>query len=136
MNLKTYTLSVSLAAVIGLLLTSAPFVRSVLEYRAPEPVKTTSERTELSSLDNFILANITGQEKQRFLAIGREGVDGRVDWQTMYDAAQAQQAEAVRGLIESVHRKAGQNVIAYGTLCALSVLLLITHLLWAKRLAS
>jgi len=42
MNLKTYTLSVSLISVIGLLLTSAPFVKSVLVECTPkmrQPVK-------------------------------------------------------------------------------------------------
>jgi hypothetical protein len=56
-------------------------------------------------------------------------------WQVMYDEAKAQHAEALRQQVEAVRRKAARNVMAYGTLFVLSIVLLITHLIWARRVS-
>lgn len=55
-------------------------------------------------------------------------------WEPMYEAAKAQHAEAARQQVEVVRNKAKQKMVAYGSLGALCVALLITHLAWARRI--
>lgn len=133
MNLRTYTLSVSLAAIVGLLLTVVPLIRNALEYRSPSPELT--EPHELSSLEAFVVAKGRNANEVSLMLTNRNGWYGRFgnEWQAIYDAAKAQHADAVRQQVESKRQRAVSNLAAYGTLCALCVLLLITHLLWARR---
>jgi len=50
----------------------------------------------------------------------------REEWQAMYEATKSQH-------VESVKHGALSDAIAYGSLFALCVVLLVTHLLWAQR---
>lgn len=133
MTLKTYTLAVSLAATIGLLVAVTPLVRSFLEYRSPQLV---DARPELVSLEAFVLSKtnlgIKGEsESARIQAMmaARKGVNllERGEWQALFDAEREQHFYAVRS-------KASRNLIAYGILVALCTGLLIVHLRWALRL--
>lgn len=126
MNLKAYTLSVSLAATIGLLLAVVPLVRNTLEYR--QPWTAISEPQELGSLQAFATAKAKGAEARRALRYPEE-------WQEVYDTAKAQYAENARLQIESARQSAARNIVAYGSLTGLCVVLLITHLLWARRVS-
>jgi len=137
MNLRTYTLSVSLAAIVGLLLSVVPLMRSIFEYRSPSPEIT--EPHELASLEAFVAAKSRNANEVTLMLMNRNGWYGRYggdQWQAMYDAAKAQHAEAVRQQVEAISQRAASNLAAYGTLCGLSVVLLITHLLWARRVLS
>jgi hypothetical protein len=127
MNLRTYTLSVSLAAIAGLLLSVVPLVRSALEFRSPSPEIT--EPRELSSLEAYVVANEKAEWVIRKMSTDHnEWSQGwGQQWQAMYDAAKAQHTEAIR-------RKAIGNLVAYGTLCGLCLVILITHLLWTRRI--
>jgi hypothetical protein len=134
MNLRTYTLAVSLAAIIGLLVTIAPLIRDVLEYRSPAPQVV--EPHELNSLEAFVIAK---EKNQRIVQAmiedrGEWNATWGQQWQTMYEAARAQHLENVRQQVESIRTKAAHNIAAYGTLCGLCILLLPTHLLWVRRL--
>lgn len=134
MNLKTYTLSVSIAAIIGLLVTAAPLVRNVLEYRSPSPQ--TTERHELGSVEAFVMAN---EKNQRVVQLmienrGEWNAEWGQQWQAMYETAKAQHLENLRQQAESIRNKAAHNIAAYGTLSGLCIVLLLTHLLWARRL--
>jgi hypothetical protein len=101
MSLKTYTLLVSLAAVIGLLVTIAPLLRSALEYKSPESVE---PRTELASLEAFVLARNTGGMEDVLKARHLAATSGtslietwdRATWQAMYDAAKTQHIQGTR----------------------------------------
>jgi len=130
MILRIYALVVSLAAVIGLLLSVVPFVHGVLEYRSPELVE---PRQELASLENFVLAKSRMGDPEDALKGRRYGQFAVVNfwerdqWQATYEAAKSQ-------YVESVKRKAARDCIAYGSLFALCIALLITHLLWARRI--
>jgi hypothetical protein len=131
MNLKNYALSVSLAAIIGLLLVVAPLVRSALEYRSPELVE---PRPELASLDVFILARDPHRSTEdvvtarRYAQLYVVNFWDRNEWQAMYLAEKSQH-------VESVKHKALVGVIAYGSVCGLCIVLLITHLIWSRRTA-
>jgi hypothetical protein len=90
MNLRTYTLSVSLAAIAGLLLSAVPLVRGALEYRSPSP--RLNEPRELSSLEAYVIANDKNDWSVRNLTENRSKwnqVWGQ-QWQATYDAAKAQ----------------------------------------------
>jgi hypothetical protein len=136
MNLRTYTLSVSLAAIIGLLLSVVPLVRNALEYRSPSPGFT--EPRELSSLEAYVVANEKNEWIIRKMNADHNGwnqVWGQ-QWKAMYDAAKTQHTDATRQQVESIRRKAVSNLAAYGTLCGLCLVLLVMHLLWARRVLS
>jgi hypothetical protein len=136
MSLRAYTLSVSLAAVVGMLLTVVPLVRSGLEYRSPS-VEMTKPR-ELASLEAFVVERGRNAAEVSLMLRSRSAWQSRYGsdmWQVMYDEAKAQHAEALRQQVEAVRRKAARNVMAYGTLFVLSIVLLITHLIWARRVS-
>jgi hypothetical protein len=137
MNLRIYALSVSLAAVIGLLLAIGPTIKSALEYRSPESV---APPAELASADTFFVAKgkDKSDEEEWRSAVGpqlaalqpmpsssKRESDER--WHAMYDAAKAQHIQTVRS-------KAANNLIVYGTLCVLCIGLLAVHLRWARTL--
>lgn len=128
MNLRTYALSVSLAAIIGLLATIAPLLRSVLEYRSPDSV---DPQAELTSLEAFVSAKEKDEWKVSLMFRDRDNWNARFGerWRVMYDAAKMQQIQAVRS-------RARNNLLAYGTLCALCAGLPASHLLWARRARS
>lgn len=145
MSLRTYTLLAALAAIIGLLVAIVPLLRSALEYRSPEIVE---PQPELASLEAFVaaksknaLAALTAlrnrdrhevDAKEHNLKVSPEkffGLDDEADqWDAMYAAAKTQHIEGVRS-------KALRDSIAFGGLCLVSVIVLITHLTWARRLA-
>src|SRR5262249_3971447 len=52
-----------------------------------------------------------------------------IDWPSMYETAKREHTRHLNVLRAQTHR----NVIAYGALAALSLILLATHLLWARR---
>lgn len=136
MNLRVYTLTVSLVVTIGLLLSVAPALRSVLEYR------TVDMPAELASADTFFLAKGREQNERaewlsqvtKIQAELRGGPDWRwrnqseQKWQAMYSDAKGQ-------YIQTARSKAFRGLATYGALCLLCIGLLITHLRWARRLA-
>jgi hypothetical protein len=121
MNLRTYTLSVSFAAIIGLLISVLPLVHSALEYHSPEFVE---PQPELASLEIFVLAKnkLAGDEMLKTWRYAEQmkfymvRFWERDEWQAMYDAAKKQHLEGVR-------RRAYRTTIAYGTLCGLCLVL-------------
>jgi hypothetical protein len=136
--LKAYVLLVTLAAIIGLLVSVVPLVRGVLMYGSPDLVDT---RPELASLDTFILnkskpVNMSEDMLSLWLKHGKTEWSfytptfwDRDHWQVAYEAEKNQHAQAVRS-------KAKCDVITYGALCAFCVLLLIIHLRWVRRLVA
>ncbi|MFY9555475.1 MAG: hypothetical protein WAV47_12255 [Blastocatellia bacterium] len=135
MSKKTYTLVVSLASVLGLLITIAPLIRSVLEYRSPQFVE---PNAELASLEIFILAKgklgisqemWAGKQQSERSGLYMLKFWERGEWEAMYEAAKTQHIQAVRS-------KALHDLTAYASLCALCVVLSIAHLLWARRLSA
>jgi hypothetical protein len=120
-NAKAYSLLVSLVAVIGLLFSVVPCVRGALEYRAPWVA--VAEPEDLASLDAFILKH--GGE--RHIDYYREQL------QPAYTAARAQYAANVSRQIEYNRQRAARQMAAYGALFALCLVLLLTHLLWFRR---
>lgn len=133
MNLRTYTLSVSLAAIVGLLLSVMPLVRSVLEYRSPSSVL--KAPAELSSLEVFVVGKSRNPGEVNYMLRDREGwyESFGKQWQALYDEAKAHHTEAVRKQTQAIRQKAMGNLVAYGILCGVCVLLMITHLLWMRR---
>lgn len=129
MSLRTYTLAVSLAAIVGLLVAAVPLVRGALEYRRPWIAM--PEPQELSSLDMFITAKAKKEEARRARYYPEE--EGM--WQGMYEAAKAQHVQNASREIEFARQKAARTVIAYGSLAGICLLLLTAHLLWARRVS-
>lgn len=128
-EVKVYLLSVLLASIVGLLFAVVPLTRSVFEYRSPSPKIT--EPRELSSFELFVVTKANKDEANRVFY-----GDQDPKWKDMYEAAKSQYAETRQRETETIRRRAGSNVIAYGALAGLCVLLLATHLLWVRRLAS
>lgn len=135
MNLRIYTLAVSLVATIGLLLSVAPALRSALEYRSVDMP------AELASADTFFVAKKRAQSEQAEWRLQRgsaiaermpppswwqEGSDRR--WQVMYDDAKGH-------YIQSARSKAFRGIVSYGLVCLLCAALLVIHLRWARRLS-
>lgn len=124
MNLKTYTLLVALASVIGLLVSTVPIVRGLGLSNMPE---------ELASPEAFFAARGRARIEEQELRSGRRGAAGVSDWressderwQAMFAAARANHAQEER-----------EKLYAFGVLAALCIVLLITHLLWARRLSA
>ena len=126
---KAYALSVSLAAVIAVLLSAVPLVQSVLEYRSPELVES---RPELASVDAFVAAKdrlaISELAIRATLSgdLYKAGVWSREEWEAIYNAERQQHIEAMK-------QRAGRNCIAYGGLWGLCFILLFIHVPLARR---
>ena len=133
MNLRTYTLFVSVAAIIGLLLSIVPLLRSFMEYRSPNSVAVPAQ---LASRDVFFLAKKKDKIdaaaiKEHFHKesnVPRWWLEqNEASWQAMYDDATAQHIKTVRS-------QAVRNLVAYGALSTLCIGLLMIHLPWSRRL--
>lgn len=132
MNLRIYTLAVSVVATIGLLLSVELALRSALEYR------TVDMPAELASADTFFVAKGKSHSEQAEWTLQRRFPDmpAPISWQqesdrrwrAMYDDAKGQ-------YIQTSRSKALRGLLTYGTLCLLCAGLLVVHLRWARRLS-